>query len=129
MHVLVVSEVVRACYVRSLIAPADVVAAMRPELAAADLQALRQLWVASQSVAKVEERRLDLEHRRVETGIGHPESHCGEFAGVKDEARDEHCCCCCCCIDLERCFLVDVVVLDCDYSSQKASEEEGSITS
>lgn len=127
-HALVVVSkvVVRAGYAHSLIAPA-VVAATILELVVvvtADLQALPQLWVAFQLVANVEERSLDLVHKLDETEIGHPESHCVELAGVKDEARNEDCCCCCC-IGLERCFLADVLVVHCDYSSQKASGEKG----
>lgn len=130
--VLVVSKVmVCAGCVHSLIAPAVVVvvAATILELVVvvvtAYLQALQQPWVAFQAVANVEEWGLDLVHKldETETEKGHPESHCVELAGVKDEARDEDCCCCCC-IGLERCFLADVLVVHCDYSSQKASGEK-----
>ena len=125
-HVLVALTAVRACYARLLIAPA-VAAATKLELAAAatvDLQAHQQPKLAFQSVENVERR---LVHRLVEMEIGYPECHCVELADVKHEERDEHCCCCCC-IGLECCFLADVVVVHCDYSSQKASEGERSIT-
>jgi hypothetical protein len=69
------------------------------------------------------QRRQVHDHRRVATVIGHPECHCVELADVKREEWDEHCCWCCC-IGLERCSLVNVVVVHCDYSSQTASGEE-----